>query len=202
MEIAMPRKVDREARRGELVSAASIVFTEKGVGNATISDIVKTAGVAQGTFYLYFDSKDDVVLAVAESLGDTMLEGIEQAVAAPDSPAANKLIALRDVLGDSATTADSVELIEILHSPGNRLIHDRLEEHLTPRLVTIVERIVEQGVDEGVFFVPEVRAAAWFVLGELQSAELAGVPLEQMPDALTSVIELALRALGYAGGPR
>ena len=198
----MPRRVDREARRVELVSAASIVFTEKGVGNVTISDIVKAAGVAQGTFYLYFDSKDDIVLAVAESLGDTMLEGIEQAVAVPDSPAVEKLLAFRDVFGDSTLIADASELIEIVHRPGNRVIHDRLAEHLTPRLVTIVERIVEQGVDEGVFVVPDVHAAAWFVLGGLRSAELAGVPLEQMPDALTSVIELALRALGYAGAPR
>ena len=197
----MPRAIDREARRAGLVSAASAVFTEKGVGGATVSDIVKAAGVAQGTFYLYFDSKDDVVLAVAERLGDAMLEGIERAVAAPDRSAVEKLAALRDVFGDSAVLTDSAELIEIVHGPGNRVIHDRLTDHLTPRLVAIVERIVEQGVDEGAFAVPDVHAAAWFVLGGLQSAELSGVPLEQMPDALSSIIELALRALGYAGPP-
>jgi AcrR family transcriptional regulator len=198
----MPRVIDREARRAELVAAAATVFAERGVGNTTVSHIVKAAGVAQGTFYLYFDSKDDVVLAVAERLGDAMLEGIERAVAAPDSRAVEKLVALRDVFGDSAVIADSAELIEIVHRPGNRVIHDRLTEHLTPRLVAIVERIVQEGVDDGVFEVPDINGAAWFVLGGLRSAELAGVPLARMPVALTTAIELALRTLGYAGPPR
>lgn len=198
----MPRVVDRDARRAGLVSAAATLFRERGVQSTTVSDIVKAVGVAQGTFYLYFDSKDDVVLAVAERVGDALLEGVEQAVATPDSPAVEKLLALRDVFGDPVLTADSAELIEILHSPGNRVIHDRLADHLTPRLVAIVERIVEQGVDEGVFAVSDVHVAAWFVLGGLRSAELAGVPLAQMPAAVANVIELALRALGYAGPPR
>jgi AcrR family transcriptional regulator len=195
----MPRVHDREARRAQLVSAAATVFAERGVGSATVGDIVKAAGVAQGTFYLYFDSKDDAVLAVAERLGDAMIDGVERAVAAPDSPAVEKLLALRDVFGDSATLADAAELVEIMHHPGNRAIHDRLAEHLTPRLVAIVERVVEQGVDEGVFAVPDIHAAAWFVLGGLRSAELAGVPLAQMPAALTTATELALRALGCTG---
>jgi len=198
----MPRVHDREARRAELVSAAATVFAERGLDSATVGDIVKAAGVAQGTFYLYFDSKDDAVLAVAERFGDVMIEDIERAVAAPEGQAVEKLLALRDVFGDSAALADGAELIEIIHHPGNRMIHDRLAEHLTPRLVAIVERIVEQGVDEGVFAVPDIHAAAWFVLGGLRSVELAGVPLAQMPAALTAAIELALGALGYTGPPR
>jgi AcrR family transcriptional regulator len=197
----MSRALDREARRAELVSAAATVFAERGVGKTTVSDIVKAAGVAQGTFYLYFDSKDDAVLAVAEYLGDAMVERVERAVAAPDIRAVDKLLALRDVFGDSAIITDASELIEVLHRPGNRVIHDRLAEHLTPRLAAIVERIVELGVEEGAFAVPDTHAAAWFVLGGLRSAELAGVPLAQMPAALTTAVELALRALGYTGAP-
>jgi AcrR family transcriptional regulator len=197
----MPRTIDREVRRAELVSAAAAVFAERGVGSATVGDIVKAAGVAQGTFYLYFDSKDDAVLAVAERLADATVESIERAVAAPDARAVDKLFALRDAFSDSAVIAGASELIEIIHRPGNRVIHDRLAEHLTPRLVAIVQGIVEQGVDEGVFSVPDTHAAAWFVLGGLQSAELAGVPLAQMPAALTTAVELALRALGYTGTP-
>jgi AcrR family transcriptional regulator len=195
--VPVPRIVNREARRAELVSAATTVFAERGVGNATVSDIVKAAGVAQGTFYLYFDSKDDAVLAVAERFGDMMIEGIEQTVAMPQMPAIAKLLALRDVIGDSDAIADASELIEIMHRPANRAIHDRLTEHLTPRLVAIVERIITQGVSEGVFAVPDIHAAAWFVLCGLQSAELSGVPLAELPAAITAATALALRALGY-----
>lgn len=63
------RRTETEAvRREQILAAARKVFREKGYANATISDIVKEAGVAQGTFYLYFSSKLDAVGALADSL--------------------------------------------------------------------------------------------------------------------------------------
>jgi len=59
-----------------------------------------------------------------------------------------------------------------------------------------VGRRVSQ-VAERVFSVGDPRAAAWFVLAGLQSVELAGIPMSEMPAALTKATALALRALGY-----
>ena len=197
----MARTLDREARRAEIVSAATAAFAERGIAHTAVSDIVKAAGVAQGTFYLYFKSKDDVVVAVAERIGDVMVDGIERVVAVPARSAVDKFFALLDQLSDSTSVPDSSELIEIMHREGNRALHDRLAEQLTPRLVSIIERIIDQGLAEGVFAVPDTGAAAWFVLGGLQSAELSGVPLTEMPAALAAATTLALRALGYTGDP-
>src|SRR5213596_602037 len=55
-----------EDRRREIMDAAVEVFTSKGVAGATVSDITQAAGVAKGTFYLYFDSKEHVVAALRE----------------------------------------------------------------------------------------------------------------------------------------
>lgn len=198
----MARALDREARRAEIVSAATAAVAERGIAHTTVSDIVKAAGVAQGTFYLYFKSKDDVVVAVAERIGDVMVDGMERVVAVPDRSAVDKFFALLDQLSDSTSDPDSSELIEIMHREGNHALHDRLAEQLTPRFVSIIERIIDQGLAEGVFTVPDTGAAAWFVLGGLQSAELSGVPLTEMPAALAAATSLALRALGYTGDPR
>ena len=195
----MPRTVDRTARRADLASAAAAVFAERGVANTAVSDIVKAAGVAQGTFYLYFDSKGDVVLAVVEQIGAEMLVAMEGAVSASGSTAVEKLLGLRDVLIRFDEDPTSVALADFLHHPDNRTLHDRLAEHLTPRLIPLVESIISQGVSEGVFDVPDTRAAAWFVLGGLQSVELSGTPSAQMPAAIAAVTALALRALGHTG---
>jgi len=48
-------RADREARRSELAQVAARVFAERGVAGTAVSDIVTAAGVAQGTFYLYFE---------------------------------------------------------------------------------------------------------------------------------------------------
>ncbi len=192
----MPRAVDKESRRAELVSAAASLFAERGVANTAVSDIVKAAGVAQGTFYLYFASKDDAVLAVVEKIGADMLGAIDAAVSASGPAAVDKLLALRDVLMRFDEDRAAVALADFIHRPENRALHDRLEEHLTPGLASLVESIVAQGVAEGAFDVPDTRTAAWFVLGGLRSAELAGTPTAHMPAAIEAATTLALRALG------
>lgn len=65
-----------QARRTELLKVAREVLAEKGFEATTISEIVARAGVAQGTFYLYFPSKISLVVTLATE----MQENIEQAL--------------------------------------------------------------------------------------------------------------------------
>jgi AcrR family transcriptional regulator len=58
----------RKKRRQELLTAATRVFARLGYRAASISDIIAAAGVARGTFYLYFESKQDILLAVIDEL--------------------------------------------------------------------------------------------------------------------------------------
>ena len=65
------RRTESEAiRKEQILGAAQRGLREKGYDNFTISDIVKEAGVAQGTFYLYFDSKTAAVMELALKLMD------------------------------------------------------------------------------------------------------------------------------------
>ena len=65
------RRTESETiRKEQILAAAQRVLREKGYDNSTISDIVKEAGVAQGTFYLYFDSKKAAVMELALKLMD------------------------------------------------------------------------------------------------------------------------------------
>lgn len=56
-----------DVRRQQLLRAAAWVFARRGYRRAGISDIIARAGVARGTFYLYFDSKEHVFLALADA---------------------------------------------------------------------------------------------------------------------------------------
>jgi len=194
----MPRVVDREARRAGLVSAAAAVFAKQGVANTAVSDIVKAAGVAQGTFYLYFDSKDDAVLAVVDRIAQGLVEETTDRVATSVS-AVDKIMSFSGVLSDAGSEPGAAALVDLMHLPENRLLHDRLAEDMTGRLVPLLRGVIQQGVTEGDFAVDDPQAAAWFVLAGMRSVELAGTPLTGMPAALAKATALALRALGYAG---
>jgi AcrR family transcriptional regulator len=62
------RRTRPDTRRRELVDAALAAFATRGIAGTSVDDIVKTAGAAKGTFYLYFSTKDDAVTAVAERM--------------------------------------------------------------------------------------------------------------------------------------
>lgn len=196
----MPKKVDKAARRAELTDAAAAVFAERGAANTAVSDIVQRAGVAQGTFYLYFESKDDLLVAIAERMVGAVIDMAEAALDG-EASAVSQLRAFVGALAGAAREEGAPELLELLHSPDNLALHHRLEERIIPRLLPLMERIVERGLEEGTFDVADPRAAAWFVLGGLHGAELAGTPPAAMPGALAAGAELALRALGHRRTP-
>ena len=193
--------VDRAAKRAAVAAAAASVFVERGVAGTAVSDIVRAAGIAQGTFYLYFDSKDDVLLAVAERFVADVGAALEASIAGPEAPAPVRLRSLVAALAQLAASPTNASMTELLHRRENQALHDRLTEPLAQRLFVLVDAIVVQGVAEGSMVVADAKAAAWFVLGGLQSIERAGTPVARMPAALEQALTLAFRALGVQESP-
>jgi AcrR family transcriptional regulator len=68
-------------KRVRLLEAAEAVFVERGIARATVDEITGRAGVAKGTFYLYFTSKDEVVQALQRRLWQGHVDLCEQAAA-------------------------------------------------------------------------------------------------------------------------
>lgn len=77
-----PRTKPPEVRRAELLDAAEQVIVERGLGAVRLEDVTRRAGVAIGTLYLYFKSKDDVVVALRERFMERLVERQAAAVAA------------------------------------------------------------------------------------------------------------------------
>jgi AcrR family transcriptional regulator len=71
-----------ERTRSRLLEAGEEVFGRRGYHDASIADITHGAGVAQGTFYLYFDSKRDLMRAVVEERGHELRATLAHATAA------------------------------------------------------------------------------------------------------------------------
>ena len=192
----VPRTINKHERRAQLVAAATEAFARQGVAATSVADIVRAAGVAQGTFYLYFTSKDDVILAVVAGVAETMLTSLQGRLDTAEMPAKDRLRAFGRLLGDLARDGELSDVTDFIHRAENRTLHDRFAEHLLPRLLPLMEQLVADGVTDGSFRVADPRAAAWFVLGGLQSVELAGTPHAALPGAIDAAIDLALAALG------
>ncbi|MBI1238842.1 MAG: TetR family transcriptional regulator [Alphaproteobacteria bacterium] len=79
MSVTEPQREDKRAR---IVEAASELFQRYGIKRTAIDDIAAAAGIAKGTIYLYFKSKDEVFAAVAEQLCEDAFARIAGAIAA------------------------------------------------------------------------------------------------------------------------
>lgn len=72
-------------KRDRIIYASMEVFREKGIEKAKVSDIVKKAGIAQGTFYLYFPSRLSVMPYIAQKMVEETVTGLQERVKKKDS---------------------------------------------------------------------------------------------------------------------
>jgi AcrR family transcriptional regulator len=87
---------ERRARmRRALVEAALLVFAEKGVDASVIDDVISAASVARGTFYNYFRTNAELLVAANEELGNELVRQIEESVVSLPTPAARLATGIR-----------------------------------------------------------------------------------------------------------
>jgi AcrR family transcriptional regulator len=101
---AQRRAREKRERREAILDAAERVFGEKGAHASTMEDVADTAAVSKGTVYLYFKSKDDLVVALTHRPLDAVLARFAQLT---DDPSVDGLTLLRSLLETHA---------EVLHA--------------------------------------------------------------------------------------
>jgi AcrR family transcriptional regulator len=194
-----PRTLPREARRAAIVQGAMTAFAGKGMAATTVDDIVQAAGVAKGTFYLYFRTKDDVVTAVAEHLVAQIGREIEVLAAARDRSPIDRVTGVGAIIATIGSDAYERDLIEVYHRPENQAMHERMSEALLLRLLPLLQEAIEDGIAAGLFVAQDARMAASFVLGGFNRLhDLVGSPddVERVSMGLNAFI---LRGLGHVG---
>ena len=151
-----------EERRQEIIDTAQRLFAERGFANCSVDLIIREMGVAKGTFYYYFRTKEDVLSAIA----DKTLDGIlDMANAVADTPGLSAMDKMAALLGDTHIgDEDTAAVADMLHLPGNRELHELTNVRTVLRLSPILARIVEQGVAEGVFHTTRPLETVQFLL--------------------------------------
>jgi AcrR family transcriptional regulator len=193
------RRRTRDVRRRELLRAAVAVFSTKGIATASVDDIVHAAGVAKGTFYLYFATKDDAINAVAETMVDGVAEAI-QAIAADDARSpVDRLLAFGAGLRDVGGAPHERELVEIIHRPENRVLHDRIGERALSRLAPVVASIIASGIERGAFRPQDPERASTWVMACFGSLHDVVSEPRELSVAIDELNAFVLGGLGYDG---
>jgi len=78
----------RERMHARLVESALLVFAERGMDASVIDDLIRAAGVSRGTFYNYFRTNEDLLLAVSLAVSNEMLRAVDPLAQGETDPAA------------------------------------------------------------------------------------------------------------------
>lgn len=140
-----------EERRLEIIQTAERLFREVGYAKCSVDMIIRDIGVAKGTFYYYFKSKEKILEAITDH---TLIQIVEMAEQVAEEPSLDALAKMRLLLSDSHIGDDDTqEIAEMLHMPENRELHEITNIQSVLRLSPIFAKIIEQGNREGVFAV-------------------------------------------------
>ncbi|HZE21639.1 MAG TPA: helix-turn-helix domain-containing protein, partial [Desulfobaccales bacterium] len=83
---ATKKEIVTAFRTREILAAARRLLDQQGLEALTMEEIAAAAGVAKGTLYLYFQSKDDLIQALITMVGKNILKDLEAALQAPGEP--------------------------------------------------------------------------------------------------------------------
>ncbi len=198
----MSRTVKKpEERRLELVQTAEILFAENGYKNTSIEAIIKKIGVAKGTFYYYFKSKEDVLQAIVDSKLEDILNMVNQVASDPslDALTKMKLLLSNNSMSDDTTN----EIAEHLHLPTNRELHEVTNIQTVLKLSPIFAEIIEQGNREKIFRVERPLETFQFLLTGFQfllDGGLFDFNEEEIRDRKTAMQNIVEHALGAESG--
>jgi TetR/AcrR family transcriptional regulator, transcriptional repressor for nem operon len=151
----MTRTKPAEQRRADLLEAGRELFLAQGVAATSLEDITSRAGVSKGLFYLYFRSKDDLLLALQDQFSVDLADRI-RAATDPISNWPAKLDACVRAIFDSY--AERHDLHEVLFHHGGHVSASHRSAHALT--LHAIRDLLAGGITAGVFEVEDPEATA------------------------------------------
>ena len=191
-EAKRPEKLPKAERRQQILAAARDVFARRGYHQSTIDDIVAEAGVARGTFYLYFEDKR----AVFSDLIDRFARELTMAIVRidPDDPARNVAEQVREnirrIIGACLSERTMTKML-FTDAMGIDPAFDRKIQSFYDAVVQLLTESLKDGQALGIVADGEPRVLSYLTIGALKELLFQAVTLglaEESAEVLTQQI--------------
>ena len=156
-----PRPNVSNERKNQIINAAEDVFTQKGFDEARMDDIAEETGLGKGTLYLYFKSKDDLIIAILDRMFQREFKQLENL----DQPAQSSTDAIWNIT--ELLTKEILSLLRLIPivyqflalAFRNRYVQRAMKKYIN-RYLDILIPIIQRGIDSGEFRQVDAREVA------------------------------------------
>jgi AcrR family transcriptional regulator len=154
---------DYDERRTEIIETAERLFLEHGYEETPVEMIIKEIGIAKGTFYHYFKSKEELLDVLVDQLIDEVVGMVRKLTEKKEGDPLERMFGLSTYFRTLAIGKE--RLTDYIHEERNAHIHLRIEKGVTPVLVKCYTKLIEEGNEEGIFNVKYPTDTALAMIG-------------------------------------
>ena len=192
------------AKKERILRAAVRTFSQKGFFNSRISEIAEAAGVADGTIYLYFKNKEDLLISLFEEKMGEVVSDVRARVADGGDALARLKLFIRNHMDLLVREAGLIEVIQVELRQSNKFMKEYVPVKFLEYL-DVISGILEDGKREGVFRpdlnVTLARRAIFGALDEISLAYVLSRKRKYVPDeAAEEIFRIFAAGLGI-GAP-
>ncbi|MDO4631088.1 MAG: TetR/AcrR family transcriptional regulator [Corynebacterium sp.] len=187
-------------RRAEIIDAAERRFIAQGYLRTSVAEIISDAGIAKGTFYHYFPSKESLMLAIIDKNVNYITTSVEEVVSDSTIPPMDKFFLLFS--GDFTFSPEAEAISVELTQGGNELMHMWAIDATVKALIPPITRLFEELADTGHIDCPnpESAASALLIIAQTFDRDLLGWFTNRNINALHGIIDIWERIIGAPTG--
>ena len=137
---------EAQERKNEILDVAERLFCSKGFDHTSTNDILNEIGIARGTLYYHFKSKEDILDAMIDRILDEIIRKAKNIALNESMPVLERLT--KTVLAANVDTKTGDMILEQVHKPQNALMHAKMLEKLLSQLVPLFVKIIEDGISQ------------------------------------------------------
>lgn len=136
----------------EILDVSENLFITKGYAKTTVNDILAGVGISKGAFYYYFNSKEEVMDAVITRVVEGYRAQAQAIAHRPDLTAGEKFYQI--LTAPNTQGNHTAEIVSELHNNDNSAMHQKSLVQTILAISPILEEVVRQGIQEGVYMTP------------------------------------------------